>query len=180
MSELDPLPRHANGIVLRRLRASDIKPFQAYRADPEVYRYQGWLPMSDADAAQFLAQMATARLFQPGVWAQIGISDPHTDALMGDLGVRLSEACLEVEIGITLHRQYQGRGLASIALREAIDMLFEHTPAARALCISDARNSRSLRLLERIGMRKIGSHTAVFRGEPCVEHSYVLNRCAAP
>ena len=57
-----PLP----GARLRRLRAEDLAAFQAYRAIPELGRYQGWTPQSDADAATFLANMAQAPMFTPG------------------------------------------------------------------------------------------------------------------
>jgi hypothetical protein len=62
MSSCDQLPRFGNGFVLRRLRADDLAEFQAYRRDPELGRYQGWLPVSDEEALAFLREMNAAPL----------------------------------------------------------------------------------------------------------------------
>ena len=52
------LPRAFSGGLLRRLRPSDLAAFQAYRSIPELGRFQGWSPMSEAEAAAFLAETA--------------------------------------------------------------------------------------------------------------------------
>ena len=43
--------------MLRRLGVGDLAAFQAYRLDPELGRYQGWSPMSPAEATDFLSAM---------------------------------------------------------------------------------------------------------------------------
>jgi hypothetical protein len=59
---------------------------------------------------------------------------------------------------------------------EAINLVFERTNAERALGIADARNVRSIRLLQRVGMRLAESRDTVFREERCIEHIYALPR----
>jgi RimJ/RimL family protein N-acetyltransferase len=54
--------------------------------------------------------------------------------------------------GFTLSRKSQGRGLATEAVRGAIYLIFERTPALRVHAVTDARNLPCIRLLERIGM----------------------------
>jgi aminoglycoside 6'-N-acetyltransferase len=81
-----------------------------------------------------------------------------------------------VEIGFTLSRRYQGQGLATVAVRAAIALALELTAADRVLGITDARNHASIRLLERVGLRRAETKATVFRGEPCVEHVYPLSR----
>lgn len=171
----DPLPRTADGTVLRRLAVSDLPAFQAYRSDSLLAQYQGWLPTSDAEASAFLARMSAAPLLQPGIWSQIGIASP-AGFLIGDIGLCLSADAHEAEIGITLSRQSQGRGLGTAAAQEAINLIFEHTNVERVLGIADARNVRSIRLLQRVGMRMLESRDTVFREEPCLEHVYVVSR----
>lgn len=172
----DALPRHGNGFILRRLSREDLPEFQAYRHDPELGRYQGWSALSDPEAIDFLGEMNVTPLFGFGSWTQIGIADPHTQRLIGDIGVFLDEEGRGAEVGFTLARHAQGRGIATAAVREAIELLFALTRADRVLGITDARNSASIRLLERVGMRRIETTQAVFRGEPCVEHVYALCR----
>ena len=171
-----PLPRFAAQVALRRLAPKDLAAFQAYRRDPELGRYQGWTPMPDAEAQVFLAQMHTAGALRPGVWFQLGIADAQSMELIGDIGLLLSADGSSAEIGYTLARSAQGRGLATLAVREAVALVFECSVASQVLATSDARNRASIRLLERIGMQRVEECTALFRGEPCVEITYAIAR----
>jgi aminoglycoside 6'-N-acetyltransferase len=176
MSGADLLPRFTNDVALRRLAPADLAVFQAYRHDPVLARYQDWTSKSDVEASAFLAKMSSVTLLQPGVWSQIGIADPHTLALLGDIGVLLACDGRQAEIGFTLSRQSQGRGMGTAAVREAINLVFERTTADRVLGIADARNHPSIRLLRRVGMRRVESRAAMFREQPCVEHIYGISR----
>lgn len=177
-NDFDPLPRAGEGVLLRRLGVGDLAVFQAYRGDAELGRYQGWSPMSAAKAAAFLDEMSAAPLFRPGEWAQIGIAEPSGSRLLGDIGLFLAEDGREAEIGFTLARAAQGRGLATAAVREALRLVFESVPVLRVVGITDARNLASIRLLERVGMARRDTREAVFREETCIEHVYVAQRDA--
>lgn len=161
-------------MTLRRLRPGDLARFQAYRGDPEVGRYQGWEPMTDADARTMIAEMAAAPVPTPGDWVQIAIADAATDALIGDIGLHVSESGQEAELGITLAPGAQGRGLAEEAARALIRGLQADTAVRRLVGITDARNTPSARLLERLGMTFEAEEETIFRGEPCLERRYAL------
>jgi [ribosomal protein S5]-alanine N-acetyltransferase len=171
-----PLPHRSGELTLRRLGVDDLRDFQTYRSDPVVGLYQGWEVMSDVYATKFLSAMASNPFLQPGSWSQIAIADAQSDALLGDIGLLHTSDQSQVEIGFTLAPMAQGRGLASIAVRAAIDVAFAHTKAARVLATTDERNIRSIALLERIGMQRIETKQAKFRGEPCVEWVYQMRR----
>lgn len=170
------LPRRFPGGCLRRLRPSDCKAFRAYRGIPDLGRFQGWSPMSEAEALDFLAGMSQAPLFVAGQWVQLGIADPESDCLVGDIGLYLSRDGTSGEVGFTLQPSAQGRGVASHAVREALQLLFSNSSVAAVLGITDARNLASIRLLERLGFEHIDSRPVVFRGEPCTERVYSLTR----
>jgi RimJ/RimL family protein N-acetyltransferase len=173
-SKPDCLPRSTPRLLLRRLASGDLKDFQAYRHDPEVGRYQGWLPTDDRAAETFLAEMGRIDIFQPGVWFQLGIADRSSGRLIGDIGICVAMDGNEAEIGFSLCADAQGRGLATEAVREAVALLFEQAGVARVVGITDARNLPSIRLLERVGMRRQQTVAALFRGEPCQEHHYAM------
>ena len=170
------LPSAFPGGVLRRLRTSDLAPFQAYRSDPELGRFQGWSAMSEAEAVAFLAKMNEAALFTPGDWVQLGIAEPEADQLIGDIGIFVSADGLTGELGFTLALDAQGRGIATAAVRQALQVLFCLTSVKQVLGITDSRNVGSIRLLERVGFRRHESRSTVFRGEACIEEVYVLPR----
>ncbi|MFG6463363.1 GNAT family N-acetyltransferase [Roseateles sp. DXS20W] len=160
--------------MLRHLRPTDLADFQAYRGDPEVGRWQGWQPQTDARALAFLEEMAAGPLFQPGTWTQLGIADDLTGQLIGDLGVHISADGREAEFGFSLARAAQGRGLASAAVRAAIALVFEQTAVRHIHAQTDARNAACIRLLERLGATRIATVATEFRGEPCTELRYLL------
>jgi RimJ/RimL family protein N-acetyltransferase len=165
------LPLRGARVELRRLSEADLDDFQAYRSDPEVARYQGWEPRSDDWARGFLRDMATAPLLTPGHWCQLGIAEHASGRLIGDVGLcRHADA---VEIGFSLARPAQGRGLAFETLRLLLDQALRQD---RVMAISDARNVACLRLLARLGLQLVGTEQAMFRGEPCLEHKYQLER----
>jgi aminoglycoside 6'-N-acetyltransferase len=173
---LEPLPRTSGDVMLRRLSSLDLAAFQAYRRDPVVGRYQSWVETTDADADAFLREMSVARLLEAGEWCQIAIAHAVDGRLLGDIGLCLAKHGKQVEVGFTLAREAQGRGVAAIAVREAIRLVFELTGAERVVGITDSRNAASIRLLERVGMRRVASEATTFRGEPCVEHTYAIAR----
>lgn len=170
------LPRGFPGGRLRRLRPTDLAAFQAYRSIPELGRYQGWLPLDDSKALEFLTVMNAAPLFAPGQWIQLGIAEAESDSLIGDIGIHLSNDGLTGEIGFTLEPASQGRGIAAAAVHQALQVLFASTEVEHVLGITDSRNAASVRLLERLGFQHRESRNIVFRGEPCSEEVYVLPR----
>ncbi len=177
MLPTDPLPRFAGIAVLRRLRVSDLVVFQQYRHDPLIVRYQDWYgTKTDAEASAFLARMNVLELLQPGICTQIGIAEPDQLALMGDIGLTLATDGKSAEIGYTLRPEAQGRGIGTAAVREVINLVFEWTDAERVLGIVDPLNVRSIRLLERVGMRMIESRCGMFRDAPSIDHVYAISR----
>jgi [ribosomal protein S5]-alanine N-acetyltransferase len=173
---MEPLPRIGVRVVLRRLSREDLARFQCYRHEEGLGRFQGWSTQSDSDAMAFIDEMRGATLFRPGQWVQLAVAEKEGNALIGDVGLHLSADATEAEVGCTLSTRAQGQGLATEAVREAVALLFERTSVSRVLGITDARNGASIRLLERLGMRRVETRNTVFRGEPCVEHVYALTR----
>ncbi len=152
--------------MLRRLDPADLSAFQAYRQDPEVGRYQDWSRMDDDEALGFLTHMAQAELFQRGQWSQIGID--LGGVLIGDMGVFLSEQALEAEVGVTLAGAAQRKGLGAAAVEALFAYLFEIQGLERIIAGADKDNSRSIALMERLGME--------FTGAVNGDVDYVLHR----
>ena len=172
----DPLPRLADRIVLRRLALTDLPSFQLYRRDSRVGLYQAWEPQSDLDASLFVTEMSRVPLFPRGQWVQLAIADRVTDVLIGDVGICVAADLETAEIGFTLSVPAQGRGLGTEAVRSVIDLVFDHAPVGQIVAITDARNQASIRLLQRVGMRRVATTQAIFRGSPCTEYRYAKLR----
>lgn len=142
-------------LILRPLLAEDAAEIFRYRSDPEICRYQFWEPANITDVEQFVEMMTRIQLNTPGTWFQLAICPRDTGGLVGDLGLRFPhEQDHEVEFGITLAPEHQGRGFATEALEAVFTYLFDTLAKQRIFGSVDPRNSDSIRLMERLGMRR--------------------------
>lgn len=164
---------------VRRMELSDLAVFMAYRSDPQLGRYQGWTPMDDVGSRAFVAKMVGTDELSGGEWLQVSIADAVTNAMLGDIGIHPDPDFAGTEIGFTLASAQHGRGLASEAVGALVGGLFRDTPTGCVRGVTDARNTPSIALLERLGFRRSVEQQAVFRGEPGLEYVYVLERPAA-
>lgn len=177
--QLDGLPLNFGDTSVRRMVQTDIKVFHAYRSDSELARFQSWSVMSIEAATAFIKEMESLEELELGGWIQLAIADRKSNLLLGDLGLYVSEDEHLSEIGFTLSRQAQGFGHASRAVALAIRLLFELTTVSVVRAITDARNERSIRVLERSGFNRRGKQNADFKGESCIELVYEHKRSDA-
>jgi RimJ/RimL family protein N-acetyltransferase len=157
---------------LRRLRRADRAAFQAYRALPELGRFQSWSQMTDEEADRFIDEVAALPVLAPGEWIQLALADRQTDRLLGDIGLWVSPEGDQAEIGFTVAPWAQGRGVATQATHAVHGLLARASNVRVLRGITDARNGASVRVLERAGFLQVESRDAVFRGESCVERVY--------
>jgi RimJ/RimL family protein N-acetyltransferase len=170
------LPLEFAGGRLRRLRPDDLASFQAYRADPSLRRFQGWSPMSDADALDFLSRMHDKPLLAPGQWLQLGIGAADDDELIGDIALYLSDDGIRSHIGFTLAPATQGRGIATAAVDAAVRLLFANTGQREVVGLADSRNLASTRLLDRAGFAFHEQRESFSHDGPCTVRVYVRRR----
>ena len=137
---------------LDALRQDDAAALFAYRADPEVGRYQGWRPVDPADAGHFISSQSALTAPVQCRWFQRAIRHRDDGALIGDLGLCLCDA--QVEFGITLAPTAQGKGYAREALHALFGWLFGELDVHRVYASVDPRNAPSVALLQAMGMRQ--------------------------
>lgn len=146
-------------LLLSPLRLEDAPAVFAYRSDPEVARYQGWEPPAIDDVRRFIEELASVAPNTPGTWLQLGIRLRDAGTLVGDVGLHFPAGRdAEAEIGVTVAQAYQGRGYAAEALRAALAYLFGDLGKHRVIASVDPRNTPSMRLMARLGMRQEALH----------------------
>jgi RimJ/RimL family protein N-acetyltransferase len=147
------LPLVTDRLLIEPMSVQDAEAFAAYRSDPAVARFQSWAVPFPPDRAREVLLANPGRWPAPGEWAQLAVREG--DLLRGDVAVHpLDDAVTRdtVEVGITLARSAQGRGIATEALRAVVSACFE-AGAHRVFAGSDARNAPVARLFERVGLR---------------------------
>jgi aminoglycoside 6'-N-acetyltransferase len=166
------LPFDLPRLRFRVFAAGDLPAFHAYRSQADVARFQGWAPMTLAEARRFLAEQAEVDCFMPGAWVQIAIADKATDNLTGDAGLWLSREGSEAEFGLTLKPEVQGRGFGTEAIRGIIDYLMLATPAAVVTAATDVRNTPCVGALRSAGMKHVATREQEYKGELCTEQVF--------
>jgi RimJ/RimL family protein N-acetyltransferase len=163
-------------LVLRRSRPEDAPAIAAYRADPEVNRYQGWDRTDEDSIRNQIQEMAGRAPGEPG-WIQLTLEERHEGALVGDVGLSPAEDTPgAVKIGYTLAPPYQGRGYATEAVRALIDYAFHTLDADLVQAYALAKNTPSIRLMERVGMHLAGRFEHHENGEVWHGVRYELER----
>jgi RimJ/RimL family protein N-acetyltransferase len=174
--ELMGLPISTSRLQLRCFCEADVDAFAAYRNDPEIARYQSWDGITRESALVFIRSQDYAGLGIPGGWQQIAIASRPGNELIGDIGLFLRAHRRSAELGFTLSRGQQGRGLAREAVEALIDALFARTSLEKLEAVTDTRNLPSIALLRKLEFELITTAAAFFKGAPCEEHTFERTR----
>lgn len=168
-------------LTLRQWRATDLEPFAALNADPEVMRY---LPRalsrgeSDALAASVRDELAGRGW---GLWALELQEQARFIGCVG-LSVPTWEAPFTpcTEILWRLARPDWGCGCATEAARECLRFAFQTLGLSEVVAFTVPQNTRSRAVMERLGMRHDPAddfeHPRLPLGHPLSRH--VLYRIA--
>ncbi len=141
-------------LILRPFQVDDQTALFEYRSDAEANKYQGWIPTNIKDVEDFFAKLAS-KINVPGSWFQLAIIETNSQKLIGDVGIHfLEDDIQQVELGYTIHREYQRKGYATEALTAVLHYLFSDLKKHRITASIDPENLSSIRLLEKLRFRK--------------------------
>jgi RimJ/RimL family protein N-acetyltransferase len=137
-------------VSLRQWKDSDLEPYAAMNADPEVMRFFP-RPLTFEDSAASLARLRAGISERGwGLWAVdvdgvfagfTGLAEPTFRAHF--------TPC--VEIGWRLRREFWGQGVAYAAARRAMAFAFSELNLRSLVSFTSAINVRSRKLMERLG-----------------------------
>jgi RimJ/RimL family protein N-acetyltransferase len=145
---------HTDRLILRPWRESDLPPWAAMNADPQVREYLGGLltgEQSAASAARFRAQL-DERGF--GFWA---VEVHSTGEFIGFTGLDQVDEGMPfagMEIGWRLARSAWGHGYATEAALASLAFGFETLGLPEIVSVTTATNLRSQAVMRRIGMTR--------------------------
>lgn len=144
-------------VTLDPLRPDDLEPLFAMQSDPEVCRYLLYEPRSREKVEEVLARDAGAILLEkPGDYLQPVIRDEH-GTFVGTLYLELKSVDdRAAEIGWILLPSAQGHGYAAEAASLLLDFCFDQLGLHRVYAELDPRNTASVALCLRLGMRHEG------------------------
>ncbi len=167
-----PPPMVSPDVRLREVRPADLDTLFEFHRDPVAVHMAAFTSEDPSDRGAFDAW-----------WARLLASDTitrHTiladDEVVGSTMTWVMDGQREVTYGIG--RPYWGRGIATTALRQLLEVVTERPLCARAA----ADNVGSLRVLDKCGFRVVGEERgfANARGEEIDEYVLILEDPAGP
>lgn len=142
-------------LILRNWRPSDLEPWTAMNAGPEVMEHFPATLTADEAAAMLAANQARITDTGWGLWA---VERRDAGAFLGFTGLMpLRESnplSPGVEIGWRFARQAWGAGYASEAARAALAFGFERLALPEIVAFTATGNLRSQAVMDRVGMSR--------------------------
>ncbi len=149
-------PLRTARLVLRPYEPADLPWITDLMGREDVCRYLPWPPMSPEEARAKLQQRLAQTGIGPDHEALVPVAvEAATGRVVGELMLRArASEPGNGEIGWSIHPDFQGRGYATEGARELLRVGFEDLRLHRIRASADSRNLASIRVMERLGMRR--------------------------
>ncbi len=139
-------------MILRRYRPEDAEDLYRYLGtDPAMYEYSGWNPYATLEMARETVQSFINRYDDERTYSWVMDID---DVIVGTIGA-YDYHDDRIEVGFSVVPGWQGRGLATAALRKVLEYLTENEGISCVTAWCAAENTGSRKVLEKAGMRLI-------------------------
>ena len=139
-------------LILRGMRVSDAEDMFEYARRPSVTQYLTWNPHTDpAETREYLTYVG--QRYRTGDFYDWAVVDRESGHMIGTCGFTSFNCPHDTaEIGYVLNPTYQGKGLATEAVRRVLDFGFDELGLHRIEAHFMEGNDASRRLMERVDM----------------------------
>jgi len=142
-------------LVLRPVRPGDAEAFLTWRSRPEVVRYMYQPPWTAELARERLARWAGGPFAAPGDVLVLAIAThDHPAVVIGEALLKRLPGDGQAEVGYALHPDASGYGYATEAVQAVLRLGFQRYGFHRIIARIDEENSSSIRVCERLGLRR--------------------------
>ena len=141
-------------MILRRYRPEDAEPLYRYLGtDAAMYAYSGWNPYANLEMAEETVRRFIDSYEDDHVYSWVMDVD---DVVVGTIGA-YDYKDDQIEVGFSVVKSWQGRGLATAALTKVLEYLTENEGITCVTAWCAAENTGSKRVLEKSGMKLINT-----------------------
>ncbi|MFH9009603.1 GNAT family N-acetyltransferase [Streptomyces afghaniensis] len=156
VSQYIPAPITTERLVLRLFAPGDVDDRYAYQSLPDVARYLYRPPLTREGCAESIAARAGGTDWKAdGDVLLLAVCRADEPGVIGEVVLTLTSAhARQAEIGWIFNPQYAGQGYATEAARALGSLAFGRLGVHRIFARLDVLNSASVRVCERLGMRR--------------------------
>ncbi|GAA5024076.1 GNAT family N-acetyltransferase [Kitasatospora paranensis] len=150
------LPVTTERLVVRLFTQDDLDDLYAYQSLPDVARYLYRPPLTREQCAESLARRVGGTPWaEDGDSLALAVCRADDAGVLGEVVLKLASArARQAEIGWVFNPAHGGRGYAIEAARAAAALAFDELGAHRLFARLDVLNTGSVRVCERLGMRR--------------------------
>ena len=139
-------------LILRRYEPEDAEPlYRRLGSDPSMYKYSGWNPYATLEMAQETVREFIRHYDDEHVYSWVIDVD---DVVVGTIGA-YDYKDDRIEVGYSVVPAWQGRGIATEALKEVLEYLTENEGISCVTAWCADENTGSWRVLEKAGMQRV-------------------------
>lgn len=128
--------------------------FLKYAQDQEVTKYLVWPPHSSISQTKEFIQSCLQRLENGDSFPRV-IEIKPTDELIGMIDLRINNH--RADFGYVIARDYWGKGYATEALNNVVDLALSDESIFRVWAVCDVDNIASARVMEKVGLEREGT-----------------------
>jgi len=141
-------------LILRKFKEDDFEAVHSYASNAENTAYTLFGPNSEEDTRNFIELVIMVTSEDPIPDYAFAVVLKETGTLIGscDLHIKGDDS----EVGWILHKDYWGKGYATEVGRAMLKLGFEEHNLRRIVARCDDENVGSVRVMEKIGMRREG------------------------
>lgn len=144
-------------LLLREYKTEDFETVHAYGSDPDFSKYEFWGPNSEEDTKNFIADTIAKSQKDPRYEFDFAVCLKSTGRQFGGCGVRRETELSQVaNLGWAIAPEFQNQGYATEAAKAVIEFGFEKLGLSVIYATCDTRNIASYKVMEKVGMKKVG------------------------
>jgi len=168
MEESRDFPRlETDRLILREMTLGDVEFYFRHFNNKKVVEGSCFPGPKTLEAAKEELELYCIRPFKENRGIRWGIARKGSDELIGTCGYYdWNKTSRRAEMGYDLEPAHWGEGMMTEALRAILRYGFEEIGLNRVQAIIDSENVRSIKLVERLGLKKEGilRQNSYFRG----------------
>lgn len=144
-------------LILRNYRTEDWGQVHIYGSDPDFSKYELWGPNTLEDTHKFINDMIEKSKAVPRTNYDFAVTKLESDLLIGGAGIRLeAQESSVASLGWAITPQMQNQGFATEAAQALITFGFQQLGLKVIYATCDVRNAASYRVMEKLGMKRVG------------------------
>lgn len=144
-------------LLLRNYKTEDWERVHIYGSNPDFSKYELWGPNTLEDTHKFVAEMVQQTEANPRYKFDFAVCLKENELLIGGCGIRReTESSQVANLGWAINPEFQRNGYATEVARALIDYGFQKLNLSVIYATCDTRNAPSYKVMEKLGMKKVG------------------------